>query len=159
MPFDEDLVKSVLKNSDIVKVVSNYLSVTKKGKNFVAICPFHDDTNPSMSISPERQMFKCFVCNEGGSAIAFVQKYEHVKFPEAVKKVAAERWMQINALRLVAFPYMYEKVVDERKHFGLPCHEYPMYNFFSKKIILSETQHLDIPDPNAPNMMEGVVIL
>ena len=88
MPFDEDLVKSVLKNSDIVKVVSNYLSVTKKGKNFVAICPFHDDTNPSMSISPERQMFKCFVCNEGGSAIAFVQKYEHIKFPEAVKKVA-----------------------------------------------------------------------
>lgn len=78
---------------------------------------------------------------------------------EVIKKVAAERWMQIKALQPVAFPYMYEKVVDERKHFGLPCHEYPMYNFFSKKIILSETQHLDIPDPNAPNMMEGVVIL
>lgn len=63
---------------------------------------------------------------------------------ERVKKVASERWMQVKALQNVAFPYLYKKVVDDRKHFGLPCHEYPMYNFFTKKIILSETQKLDI---------------
>ena len=63
---------------------------------------------------------------------------------ERVKKVASERWMQIKALQPVAFQYLYEKVVDDRKHFGLPCHEYPMYNFFTKKIILSDTQKLDI---------------
>jgi len=63
---------------------------------------------------------------------------------ERVKKVASERWMQIKALHPVVFPYLYEKVVDDRRHFGLPCHEYPMYNFFTKKIILSDTQKLDI---------------
>ena len=63
---------------------------------------------------------------------------------ERVKKVASERWMQVKALQQVAFPYLYKKVVDDRKHFGLPCHEYPMYNFFTKKIILSDTQKLDI---------------
>ena len=63
---------------------------------------------------------------------------------ERVKKVASERWMQIKALQPVVFPYLYEKVVYDGRHFGLPCHEYPMYNFVTKKIILSDTQKLDI---------------
>ena len=88
MALDEELVKSVLKATDIVKVVSSYLNVSKKGKNYVAICPFHDDTNPSLSINPEKQIFKCFVCGTGGTAISFVQKYERINFIDAVKKVA-----------------------------------------------------------------------
>ncbi len=88
MPFDEELVQSVLKNADIVKIISSYLNVTKKGKNYVAVCPFHDDTNPSLTINPEKQIFKCFVCGTGGTAISFVQKYEHISFMEALKKVA-----------------------------------------------------------------------
>lgn len=88
MALDEELVKSVLKATDIVKVVSSYLNVTKKGKNYVAVCPFHDDTNPSLSINPEKQIFKCFVCGTGGTAISFVQKYERINFIDAVKKVA-----------------------------------------------------------------------
>ena len=88
MPFDKDLIESVLKHADIVKIISSYLSVIKKGKDYVAICPFHDDTNPSMHINPEKQIFKCFVCGTGGSAITFVQKYEHINFMDAVRKVA-----------------------------------------------------------------------
>lgn len=63
---------------------------------------------------------------------------------EVVKKVATERWMQIKAFQSFAFPYIYDKVVDDRKHFGLLGREYPMYHFFAKKIVLSKTQHLDI---------------
>ena len=88
MAIDEELVKEVLKYADIVKIISSYLNVTKKGKNYVAVCPFHDDTNPSLTINPEKQIFKCFVCGTGGTAISFVQKYEHISFVEAVKKVA-----------------------------------------------------------------------
>ena len=84
----KDLAQDVIKHANIVDVVSSYLPLSKKGRNFVAVCPFHDDTNPSLSVSPERQMFKCFVCGTGGSAISFVQKYEHVSFSEAIKKVA-----------------------------------------------------------------------
>ena len=88
MAFDKDLNDSVLKHADIVKIVSSYLAVVKKGKDYLAICPFHDDTNPSMHISPEKQMFKCFVCGTGGSAVTFVQKYEHLKYMDALRKVA-----------------------------------------------------------------------
>lgn len=88
MAFDESLINDVLDHADIVHVISSFIPVNKKGKNYIAKCPFHDDTNPSMSISPERKMFKCFVCGTGGSAISFVQKYLHISFIEAMKKVA-----------------------------------------------------------------------
>lgn len=88
MAFDESLVKDVIDHADIVKIISSYINVTKRGRNYLAICPFHDDTNPSLSISPEKKIFKCFVCGTAGSAITFVQKYEHISFAEALKKVA-----------------------------------------------------------------------
>lgn len=88
MVIDDALIRDVLNHADIVKIISSYINVTKKGRNYWAICPFHDDTNPSMSISPERKMFRCWVCGTSGSAITFVQKYEHISFPEALKKVA-----------------------------------------------------------------------
>lgn len=88
MIIDDTLIKDVLDHADIVKIISSYINVTKKGRSYWAICPFHDDTNPSMSISPERKMFRCWVCGTSGSAITFVQKYEHISFPEALKKVA-----------------------------------------------------------------------
>ena len=88
MTFDDSLINDVLKHADIVKVVSAYLPVIRKGKDYLAKCPFHDDTNPSMHISPELQIFKCFVCGTSGNAIGFVRKYEKLSFREAVKKVA-----------------------------------------------------------------------
>ena len=88
MAFDDSLINDVLKHADIVKVVSAYLPVIRKGKDYLTKCPFHDDTNPSMHISPELQIFKCFVCGTSGNAIGFVRKYEKLSFREAVKKVA-----------------------------------------------------------------------
>ena len=88
MPFDNDLANEVLKHADIVKVIQSYLPLVKKGKDYLAKCPFHDDTNPSMHVSPEKQIFKCFVCGTSGNAIGFVMKYEHLSFKEAMKKVA-----------------------------------------------------------------------
>ena len=88
MPYDNDLATEVLKHADIVKVIQSYLPLVKKGKDYLAKCPFHDDTNPSMHVSPEKQIFKCFVCGTSCNAIGFVMKYEHLNFPEAMKKVA-----------------------------------------------------------------------
>ena len=88
MPYDESLTSDVLKHADIVKVIQSYLPLIKKGKDYLAKCPFHDDTNPSMHISPEKQIFKCFVCGTSGNAITFVMKYQRVPFKEALKKVA-----------------------------------------------------------------------
>lgn len=82
------LAEDVNNHADIVQVIGSYLPLIKKGKNYMAVCPFHDDNDPSLTISPEKQFFKCFVCGTGGKAISFVQKYEHITFLEAIKKVA-----------------------------------------------------------------------
>ncbi len=78
-----------IKNStDIVSEVSVYVDLIKKGKNYWGVCPFHDDTSPSMSVSQEKQMFKCFVCNVGGNVINFVAEYEKITYVLATKKLA-----------------------------------------------------------------------
>ena len=84
---EEDL-KAIRQQADIVDVISHYLSVTKKGRNYAAVCPFHDDHDPSLSISPSKQIFKCFVCQAGGDVFGFVRKIENISYPEAVSKVA-----------------------------------------------------------------------
>lgn len=84
---EEDL-KAIRAQADIVDIMSRYLSLSKKGKNYEALCPFHDDHDPSLSISTDKQIFKCFVCGAGGDVFGFVQKIENISFPEAVAKVA-----------------------------------------------------------------------
>lgn len=81
----EEEIQSIRQSADIVDIVSSYVSLSPKGKNFVGICPFHDDHSPSMVVSPDRQIFNCFTCRTGGNVFAFVMKYENVGFLEAVK--------------------------------------------------------------------------
>ncbi|MBP3853316.1 MAG: DNA primase, partial [Erysipelotrichaceae bacterium] len=84
---EEDL-KAIRQQADIVDILSQYLTLEKKGRSYVAVCPFHDDHDPSLSISTDKQIFKCFVCGTGGNVFSFVQKMENISFPEAVVKVA-----------------------------------------------------------------------
>lgn len=89
--MSQDLLKvydELLVSVDIVDVISRYINVTKAGQNFKALCPFHDDRNPSLMISPSKKIFKCFVCNTGGNAISFVQLIEKTNYHTAAKKVA-----------------------------------------------------------------------
>lgn len=86
--YSKDLIESLLKEADIVTVISSFIPVMKKGRGYVALCPFHDDKDPSLSISKERQIFKCFVCNTGGNAIGFVQKYLGISYQDAIRRVA-----------------------------------------------------------------------
>ncbi len=89
MPIDSNLAKDIKARADIVDVISHYLnSVQKKGRRYVAMCPFHDDHDPSLQIDKEKQIFRCYVCDSGGDVFSFVQKYEKCSFIEAIKKVA-----------------------------------------------------------------------
>ncbi|WP_301007587.1 CHC2 zinc finger domain-containing protein, partial [Faecalibaculum rodentium] len=87
--FSEDTIRQVRARTDIVDVISQYVSLEKHGKEFKGICPFHDDHDPSMSVSPDKQIFKCFVCGAGGNVFSFLQKIEQITFPEAVTRAAA----------------------------------------------------------------------
>lgn len=86
IPYDEIL--NIQRKVNIVDVIQNYLPVEKKGKNYFAVCPFHDDHNPSLSISPEKQIYTCFVCGASGNVFNFVMNYENISFTSAVIKVA-----------------------------------------------------------------------
>lgn len=78
-----------IKNSvDIVDIISSYVSLKPEGKNFFGVCPFHDDTNPSMSVNPEKQIYKCFSCGASGTVFNFIMDFENMSFAEAVKTVA-----------------------------------------------------------------------
>lgn len=84
----EEEINEIRAKADIVDVIGRYLPLTRKGKNYVCTCPFHDDHNPSMSVSSDKQIYKCFVCNAGGNVFTFVSNYEKISFIEAVYKVA-----------------------------------------------------------------------
>lgn len=86
--LSEQQINDIRAKADIVEVVSRYIPLTKKGKSYWCTCPFHDDHDPSMSVSADKQIFKCFVCGTGGNVFTFVQKYEQIAFVEAVYKVA-----------------------------------------------------------------------
>ncbi len=89
MDNQRDAFKGLLSSVDIVDIISRYISVEKKGQNYFSLCPFHDDHSPSMVISPEKQIFNCFVCHTGGNAIRFVSLYEKINYFEAGRKVAS----------------------------------------------------------------------
>ena len=86
--ISEEELNNIRSNADIVDVISEYLDLKQRGRNYVAVCPFHDDHSPSLVVSRERQMFTCFTCKTSGNVFSFVMKYENVSFPEAVQTVA-----------------------------------------------------------------------
>ena len=87
--IDNEELNDIRSKANIVDIISSYgIEVIKKGKDYVCVCPFHNDHSPSMSISVSRQIYKCFACGEGGNVFTFVQNYEKVSFVEAVKIVA-----------------------------------------------------------------------
>lgn len=81
-------INQIRSSVDIVDVISGYLPLTQKGKNFFGVCPFHDDHSPSMSVSREKQIYTCFSCGATGNVFKFLMDYENISFPEAVQKVA-----------------------------------------------------------------------
>lgn len=78
-------VEELRKSVDIVDVIKKYIPLEKRGKNYFGICPFHKDTSPSLSVSPEKQVYKCFSCGASGNIITFVENYEKVTFEEALE--------------------------------------------------------------------------
>jgi DNA primase len=90
VPRSSDAVKAAIKSAvDIVKLVGDYgLSLHRAGSRYKATCPWHDDRHPSLEVNPDRQTFKCWVCNIGGDVFEFVQKMDRVEFPEALRTLA-----------------------------------------------------------------------
>ncbi len=91
----EYLIEQVKDANDIVEVVSSYMTLQRKGANYWAPCPFHDEKTPSFSVSAAKQIYHCFGCGAGGSVINFVMEYNHISFIEAVRELAANAGIDI----------------------------------------------------------------
>lgn len=84
----QGFIDDLLGRSDIVEVVSSRLKLKKTGKNYSALCPFHDEKSPSFSVSPDKQFYYCFGCGAGGNAVSFIMDFERLDFPQAVEELA-----------------------------------------------------------------------
>lgn len=79
--------KEIVEKADIVNIVSQYVKLEKRGNNYIGLCPFHDDKNPSMSVSPQKKVFKCFSCGTAGDVVTFISKIKNITISEALKEV------------------------------------------------------------------------
>ncbi len=96
MQTDNNLINEIRNSVDIVDVISSYIPLISRGKNYFGVCPFHDDHSPSMSVSKEKQIYTCFSCGATGNVFNFIQDYEKISFKEALKKCADIAGIDIN---------------------------------------------------------------
>lgn len=81
----QNIKDSIRDASNIVITIAEYLKLSKAGANYKGVCPFHDDTDASLVVSPAKKIWRCFGCNQGGDVFSFIEKHENMSFPEAVK--------------------------------------------------------------------------
>lgn len=94
--------------SDIVRVIGEHLTLKAKGREYVGLCPFHDDTKPSMRVSPAKQIFKCFACGAGGDVFSFIEKYHKMEFRESLEFLAERANITLTRLQRVEQPLIGE---------------------------------------------------
>ena len=142
----DNTINDIRKANDIVDVISSYIPLTKKGKNYFGICPFHDDTNPSMSVTRDKQIYKCFSCGASGNVFNFIMDYENVDFKEAARILAKRAGIDFKAGHIKnnnqyeKYYQMYDLALKLYQNninsaYGKSAVEYLEKRFISKEII------------------------
>lgn len=97
--YSDEIIEEVRQNNDIVDIISQYVHLTRKGRNYFGLCPFHNEKSPSFSVSPDRQIFHCFGCGVGGNVYTFLMKIEGITFKEALEQLAERANIQLPTLQ------------------------------------------------------------
>lgn len=111
MSISQDKILEIRSKANIVEIISEYVPLIQKGKNYFGVCPFHDDHNPSMSVSPEKQIYTCFVCGAHGNVFSFIMDYENLSFVEAVKIVGNKVGVKVD----VEVPRINKNINEKQK--------------------------------------------
>ena len=98
--IDPETVDRIYAAANIVDIVSDYVTLRRKGVNYVACCPFHNEKTPSFVVSPAKGLFKCFGCGKGGNAVTFLMEHESLTYPEALKMVAKRYGIEVHEKEL-----------------------------------------------------------
>ncbi|MBR6481997.1 MAG: DNA primase, partial [Bacteroidaceae bacterium] len=98
--IDRQTIDRINAATDIVDVVKEFVTLRKAGVNFKGLCPFHDEKTPSFVVSPSKQLYKCFSCGKGGSAVHFVMEHEQMSYPEALKWLGKKYGIEVEEREL-----------------------------------------------------------
>lgn len=88
MRIPEQVIDNIMQKNDIVDVISEYVSLKRVGRNFMGVCPFHNDKGPSLSVSPDKQLFHCFGCGAAGNVVGFIMKIRNLDYIDAIRFLA-----------------------------------------------------------------------
>ena len=150
MFYSDDLIEEVRARNPIQDVVGQYVHLTRKGGNYFGLCPFHNEKTGSFSVSPSKQIYKCFGCNEGGNVISFIMKYEGVSFSEAMEILAKRAGIELPKQEFT----LKQREEEDRKAVLLEIHKEaaiyyhkmlrsesgaPGYRYFQKRGLKNET--------------------
>ncbi len=138
--YSEEIIEQVRQNNDIVDIISQYVHLTRKGRNYFGLCPFHNEKSPSFSVSPERQIFHCFGCGVGGNIYTFLMKIEGIGFKDAIEQLAEKANIQLPKI---------ENPEEDRKE-ELKAKIYKINQF------TAEFYHQNLYKPTAKNAQEYV---
>lgn len=110
--MNNDLANTIRSKVDIVDIIGERIPLTARGKNFFGICPFHDDSNPSMSVSREKQIYTCFSCHATGNVYTFLMEYEHMDFKSVLKYLGDKVGISTGNISIERKPTKYDKLYD-----------------------------------------------
>ena len=96
MRIPESKIEEIRNSISIVDVISEYVQLRKRGKNYIGLCPFHSEKTPSFTVTEEKQIFHCFGCHAGGNVYKFLMDYKKISFVEAVQEIAEQQGIEIN---------------------------------------------------------------
>ena len=98
--IDQQTIDKIVDTAQIYDIVSEFVSLRRRGQNYVGLCPFHSDKNPSFYVSPAKNVCKCFSCNEGGGPVQFIMKHEKISFFEAIKWIGKKYGIEVEDKRM-----------------------------------------------------------
>ena len=98
--MNNELANTIRSKVDIVDIIGERIPLVARGKNFFGVCPFHDDTNPSMSVSREKQIYTCFSCHATGNVFTFLMDYEHMDYKQVLKYLGDKVGINTNGIHI-----------------------------------------------------------
>ena len=155
--YSEDAIDEVISNTDIVELIGQYVPLKRRGANYIGLCPFHREKTPSFTVAPDKQIFKCFGCSEGGTAIQFVKKIENLDFKEALEFLADKNNIDLSrfsvygkitnpqekdlkerifSLNKMAAKYFYEALVENVKEEKSVLKEYLKKRMLKQDVVI-----------------------
>ena len=109
MLIPEATIQKIREEADLVQIIGEFVKLEKKGNNYLGLCPFHQDNNPSLTVSPTKKIYTCFSCGAKGNVFTFLQNFNNISFVEAVKYVGEKSGIAVNIATYYSKTQYYEK--------------------------------------------------